>query len=68
MQVVTEPLFDPVTEHVARAVAKANGNDPERLVQHGVVMVPVWQIFMPHAEVHRAAYEAMRSTEKDRQH
>lgn len=66
----TSVPWDPVVEHVARAVAKANGNDPEKLVQvEGTkLFVPIWQVFIPNAEVHRAAYEAMRETEKDKQH
>lgn len=67
---VTNVPWDPVVEHLARAIAKANDNDPDKLVKiEGTKFyVPAWQAFVPNAEVYRAAYEAMRETEKDKQH
>jgi hypothetical protein len=64
------PLVDPITQHVAEALAKANGEDPQRVVVRDGDPFPrkLWEFFYKPAMMHRAAYDAMRETEKDRVH
>jgi len=65
-----KPLIDPIVQHVAEAICRANGNDPVAVVNRAEDPYPrrMWEFFYRQAAVHVAAYQALREVERDRVH
>ncbi|MGL4890626.1 MAG: hypothetical protein ACRC52_07475 [Aeromonas veronii] len=52
--------IDPRIETVARALCRADGCDPNKGAGFGVL----WEVYIPDAKDHIAAYDALRKMEK----